>query len=561
MNKETFFNYIEKDYILKFFLYLLFTLLLLTSCSNNDKKSTQPFSITMSSGLAPAFTSKVPVNARIILDVNETLDPATVNETNVYIQETNTTIHHPTSVTLLTLQITLQPVVHFKANTNYEVVVTTGVQTTDGISLSEDVVISFLTDGTVDSLEPVFLSSLPKNNALNVQPFSHIIFEFNEPLSPLTIDASTISVFNTDLMPILGKIETTGSIISFIPLSDLTEGNYTVSVDESTISDLAGNLALSVNDINFTVAKSKTLIDLASFYNTNTYNVGATINNLNSVDDIIFVGSENGLFIIQHNTPEDNNTNFTLRSHLSSDALGSVYDVDAHLTSGRAYIGSSKGVSIFDITDLDAPSLLSFYPTTYPVYGIDANETNLYAAASLQGFIGLDISDELSPKLLFTRPTTSTAFDVKIYDYNGQGLILSDYADGIVKATIDGNTSEASSTSSPIRQLADSSNTYSLYAAGGITGTYSIDFLSTLSVGPYNPPSSYTMQVCYGINSGMRHSIERNVGINDHQSNYYNSSQDLISLTCIESKNDLGITFVVTAERSGKLSTLQTSGY
>jgi len=553
--------------------YLLSLLLVffITSCSNDRQDNDtikEPFSIKLASGLAPKVTDTVPVNSRIILDINTSLNTATVNDATIYIHEINSSQKHPINVLLQKKKIIIKPIVYLNPTTHYEVVVTTNVKTITGAQLSKNHIISFLTESAVDFDKPQLIVSLPLNGQYSVREYTNIILEFDEPLSPLSIDTNTISLKNIDFKPIPCDIKVSGALISCKPLTNLPDGNYSISVNSNTIKDLAGNIASPINNINFNVT-AREAGDLDSEL-IEGYDLNVTINNITSENNILFTGTEDGLYIIKYNTTYDSNynsnldvnTSFTFLSHLSADILGSVYDIDTNLTTSRVYIASNTGISIVDISNINTPKLISFYPTKYPVYGIDANSTRLYVAASLEGFLGFDITDEKSPQLLFTRPTTSSAFDVKIYDLGYmKGLILSDYANGIIKATVNGDTFESSSTPSPARQLTDITANNYFYVATGTTGASRITIDSTLSLFSITstiPAASYVTKMCLGDNIM---SLENDLGINDNNSVYSRTLKDIASFTCIASTKDMDLTFIILAERNGKLFSTSAYGY
>lgn len=123
---------------------LFIMLLLLSGCGesfdNASQDSESAFNISLAPAFAPVSTTPVPVNAQLILHASAALDPATVNESSVYIQNTLRE-RQDAYITLLGQDILVKPKVYLTAFTDFEIVITTALTNTTGTHLAKTIVI------------------------------------------------------------------------------------------------------------------------------------------------------------------------------------------------------------------------------------------------------------------------------------------------------------------------------------------------------------------------------------------------------------------------------------
>ena len=420
-------------YILTVFLFIS----LFVGCNNEFKSQSEPFTITLISTSdiqhsAMRSATHVPVNARLILHSSDELKVSTVTSQNIYIQQVHGT-KVPLNLEYANQSITLLPILHLIPNTDYEIIITTTLQNSRGEHLSRNYTIPFTSNDQVDLTGPTLYNTLPQDSS-NVNPFVHLFLQFSEPISPIDFDPTAFKVYSepTYTIEVPGRVVLSGSLIHFIPDNNLLfETGYRIELITSSIYDLAGNpyLGGSQEVINFGVYASGsetntlTLPELVA-----PYELGGIAYTIKSDGNILFVGGENGLHIYQY----DNNT-LQLQSHLSYETVGAVYSTDFNATTQRLYIASSKGFHIVEKQMFSEARVLSSYPVynTYqnqvPVYGLTVQNNKAYLAASSEGLIGLDISNELRPRSLFRIDTDGTAFDV----INMDGMLaLADFDQG-----------------------------------------------------------------------------------------------------------------------------------
>jgi len=505
-----------------FFLTMIMTFITI-GCSDNPNTSTDSetekllaYTVKLSPSLAPAAYTPIPVNAQLLLDVSTALDPATVTDSSVYIQDV-TGKRHLADVTLVGNQIVLQPKVYFTGDTTYEVVVTTDVNTTAGESLSRNAIISFTSGATIDTTSPTLVTTLPSGTD-KPEPFGIIYFQFSETLSPL-LDPTLLRVYDpVNDLNVLGTTKFSGSLISFTPDDNLTfSKQYIVELNTSSITDLSSNPYNGpvLEDFNFTVTTLANAKPIATYTESNqTLDLNTTVNCIYALDPTVvnatatdlFFGTEDGLKIATFDLNESDfqASTLTVKGSLDLATVGIVYDMELNVTTKRAYLASSKGLFILDINDTNNPLVINQFKTLdlegkmVPVYGLDVEGSHLYAAATNLGIYDLSILDETNITTLFQADTNGTAFDVV---YNDGSLFVSDYnknfkhfdLNGTLQAPLNPNIL---GTTHNIISYFDSGNyAYVSMSAAGIRGLGFIDnYTGTYTIGAAATPS-YTSQL------------------------------------------------------------------
>ena len=515
-------------------LILTFILLFTFGCSdtsqNNEEVSHKPFTIRLAPSLAPNHNTNIPVNSILLLDVSTTLDPSSITDTTVYIQDVHGN-HHPSDISLVSTQnqIVIQPKVYLSGSSAFEIVVTTQVITTAGEHLTQNSRTSFVTGVAIDTTAPTLVGTLPQDGEIDMERFGIIYFQFSEPLSPL-IDSNLIRMYDTlNDINITGTIKRSDRHLSFTPESNLSYGvPYRVELNTSSITDMSSNnfSGQAIETIDFNVTTTVPLDWIKTYKETTKmFNTSNTVNCIYDNNWTLYIGHENGLSIV---TFDVNDTNFTassfnFNSQLTALEIGSVYDINFNLTTKRAYLATSKGIYIVDINDRSNIFVVTSYlttddNTTVPIYGINLVGDNLYLAATTLGLIDLNISDEQNITVIFNRNTNGIAFDVIL---NAAGnIIVSNYDQNFTFYTSDGtqlppSTSNKTGTTHNISTYTDSYGSATEMVAGGISGLVYIDEYYNISNNNYITPS-YVSQVritpmSFGVGKGF--GIIKSLGI------------------------------------------------
>ena len=408
------------------FLYIIFTLFFFYGCSDESaikKDTVQNFEVSLSPSLGGGYVPAVDVDAQIVVYPTVELNMSTVNTNSVFIRETGSgdrpiqevkAFHTPTNEALL-----ITPLLHLIEYTDYEIVVTTDVATLSGAHRSEDAIISFTTSAEEDNEAPSLVSTLPENGSLSEsEPYTSICFQFSEPISPLDVSSLDVNVTpqtGTE-PPIGGEIVISGSLLTFVPDRNLTDGSsYIAKLDTTHIFDLAGNAYAdgSFIDIAFDV---NTVANVLPFFGGADLNIGVQANVMKSVGSSIIMGTENGIEVLGY----DNNATGNKLSRLasfSSPQLGAVYSLKIDMALNVLYVSSATGFSIIDISSstmsiLSHIDILNEFGHYLPIYGLDTVSGHAYLADPWIGITDINISDTLSPAIIAQEYTNGIAFDV-----------------------------------------------------------------------------------------------------------------------------------------------------
>lgn len=427
--------------------YLFISLLFLYGCSDNNTQENRQavFNISLSPALSGSFPTLIPINSQMVVYTTEPLDYSTVNAQNVYIHNKSNNTRVPSNVKKLSTTtgqaIAIKPLVYLQPGNDYDLVVTTDVATETGAHRNADAIISFTTGSQLDTTPPTLISTLPKAGTQQyVESYAVISFQFSEPLSPIAAENIQIKIKEqgpTTAPSIEGRLHLSGSLLSFVPDENLSYGAYYIAeLNTTNIIDLAGNTynGAPIETVDFNVNPAIDAKPISSFNGVKDYNLSLEINTLISSQNELFVGSANGLDIFTFDnaaTP----TKLVHRSHLENIDLGSVYSIALDNATQRAYLGTSTGFTVVDITDLNRTSIISHLETLntngyyVPVYGLSFDQDHLYLAASSLGVIDVNISDITAPTILQSKSTQAPAFDISII--NGTDLALSSYGNGL----------------------------------------------------------------------------------------------------------------------------------
>ena len=525
---------------MRWFYFYLLIIFLSTGCSNtsdNTLKDEAPaFTIKMAPSFAPAANTPVPVNSTLLLEVSKPLDPSTVNGTTVYLQNV-TGEHLPASVVYVNSNenpnIVITPAIYLLPQTTYEIIVSTEVTTTEGEQLSQKASIPFTSDVSIDSTPPTLVTTLPLANA-TPEPFGIIYFQFNENLSPF-LDQNLLRVYDNN-GDISGSTKFAGAFISFTPNSNLSNSTqYFVELNTSSITDLSSNsyVGSELVDFNFTVIDSgnqKPLIHPSEV--DQTLIINSTVNCIKPLSTTItaglqpdlYIGTESGLKIVTFtlNTTDFNASTFSVLASLNTKQVGIVYDIDLNITTHRAYLASSQGIYILNINNSNHPVILNHFPISdanninVPAYGLDQVGSHIYVAATTEGLIDLNISNENNITEIFRADTNGTAFDVEL---GGTSLYTSDY-DNVIKA-FDMSANPVtipvplvfSRTHNLFTYYHSASGTRIIVAAGGISGLSYVDINYGFDSDAIPTPSYTSKVIHHDTNISNSFAVLKDLGI------------------------------------------------
>jgi large repetitive protein len=201
--------------------------------------------------------SGVPTNVVIGVQFNQTLNPATVNTTNVQCTQSGSI---PITVNLVGGGTIIQilPTAVLAPNTSTQCQIGSGVQGANGLTFPGTAPF-FTTGAGTDTTAPTMLSASPLNSLTNIGDNSDVDIVFSEPINPLTISGSTIQLSGGGITEVpdsisIGNNNSQVLMVPHVPLPDSTLMTLTIS----GVTDLAGN-ALVPQTTHFTTGIGPTL--------------------------------------------------------------------------------------------------------------------------------------------------------------------------------------------------------------------------------------------------------------------------------------------------------------
>lgn len=244
---------------------------------------------TLTTLTAPVVISTDPADKALNIELLKTvtatfsmpMDPLTIVADNFTIY--NGTIPIGGIISYSGSTVSFNPLSTLLPNTEYTCTITTGVKNIAGIPMANDFIWTFT---TASVSAPMVLSTDPSDNATDVDLSKTITATFSMPMNPLTINATSLTVFH-GAIPIGGTISYSGSTASFDPLSDLLPGTvYTCTITTGVQNETGVPMA---NDYiwSFTTASNPVppIIDLgsASIFGAFGGNAGVTNQGINTV--------------------------------------------------------------------------------------------------------------------------------------------------------------------------------------------------------------------------------------------------------------------------------------
>jgi len=423
---------------------LIAILYLFSACNSYEESSLteeRPLDIRLAPVSSTGVSEVIPVNAQIILHVSSEIDPQSLTQESLYIEDSQ---HNRlfSEISLTAQTILLKPLRYLPPDADLFIIATTSIQTREGKSLSKEVRLSFRSGpATGDTTPPLYLGDSFSYNANPIHPDTVLYFQFDEAISPLGVTDDTIRVYIPDpLERVPGTVGVLGSLLYFRPdqpfsklTSPNTDAGYGIYLDiNGSLTDLSGNVNSDAQRY-FEVYADTLAAPLEPVLpiNTDTYDYDGTVYSIENNGSTLFLGGDRGLQLCHYDSTVHS---FTPLSTLMTPEMGEIYAISQDSELPHLYLATSKGVAIIDISDLKEPEQIGFYPTETPVYGVDRFREHLYLAATLSGMVDLNISTPSTPRLINTYPTQGIAFSVLSTPSSGYGdyVSLSDFDKGMV---------------------------------------------------------------------------------------------------------------------------------
>jgi tripartite motif-containing protein 71 len=187
-------------------------------------------------------TNNAPINSKVTVQFDTPVDILTVNSASFSLVESvsgtrvsgNFSFDFNDRVVIFTPSSNLNPL------TIYTLSMTSAIESAEGVPFSQ-LSWSFTTGGLADTVSPTITIS-PPNGATQVPVNAWIVFGFSEPMNPISINSSTITVANNGLS-VSGNITLSqqNTVATFTPISSFLPNSVVNVTLSRKVTDVAGN--------------------------------------------------------------------------------------------------------------------------------------------------------------------------------------------------------------------------------------------------------------------------------------------------------------------------------
>ncbi|MHB9131213.1 MAG: ice-binding family protein [Armatimonadota bacterium] len=195
-------------------------------------------------------STNVPINRKITAAFSEVMNPSTLASPAGSFTLTELLSGNAVAgvVTYIDTTATFTPTSNLAADTTYTATVTTGARDLAGNTLANNMVWTFTTGASADTVAPTVSSTTPVNADTGVAVNANITATFTEAMNPVTI-ASPATSFTLKTSvggnAVTGIVTYIGTTATFTPTNVLAaETAYTATVT-TEVMDLAGNILAS----------------------------------------------------------------------------------------------------------------------------------------------------------------------------------------------------------------------------------------------------------------------------------------------------------------------------
>ena len=210
------------------------------------------------STMSPAdVETDVALNQAIVITFSEPMDKSTINSSTVIVKQGTTPVSG--AVTYTGTTATFTPASNFKANTVYNVTLTTGAKDLAGNAIASNTLSSFTTGAAADVALPMVNATDPQNAATAIARNKIVALTFNETMDATTINIETFTV-KQGSSPVAGTVSYSGMTAKFTPTNILAASTtYTATITKGA-KDLAGNALAADVTWEFTTGGSSAVL-------------------------------------------------------------------------------------------------------------------------------------------------------------------------------------------------------------------------------------------------------------------------------------------------------------
>ncbi len=218
---------------------------------------------TVQESILPTILSSIPLNNAInvernkVIEINfsEEMNASTINDASFKLMKGPTVV--PGAITYSNATAKFTPTNLLEVGTIYTVTVSTAAQDLAGNALAIGYSINFTT--VLESTLPTILSTIPLNNAINIERNKAIEINFSEEMNASTINNVSFTLMN-GLTLVPGVVTYLATTAKFTPTNQLEANtNYTATITNAA-KDLAGNALAANTSWTFTTTSSATIL-------------------------------------------------------------------------------------------------------------------------------------------------------------------------------------------------------------------------------------------------------------------------------------------------------------
>ena len=208
--------------------------------------------------MTPQGTAPCPVGSTVTLQFDESLAPATVNGSSVFLADA---YGNPVAVAwqLSGNVIQLTPLAPLAWSTTYVVTVTQAVTDMTGNHLPAAIQRNFSTEAMADVVPPTIVDHSPANDAANVLANAVVKVTFSEPVAVASVTGSTLTLATLDGAQVAATVSASGSTATLQPASALA-WSTTYRVTVADVKDLAGNALANPGTWSFTTGTPPSVV-------------------------------------------------------------------------------------------------------------------------------------------------------------------------------------------------------------------------------------------------------------------------------------------------------------
>jgi hypothetical protein len=215
-----------------------------------------------------ANATGIELNRTVNITFSEAMDLTSLSATNFSLLQGTTAVAGAVSST--STKITFTPTANLEGSKIYTAILTVGAKDLAGNNLAANYTFSFTTVPPADVTPPLVSLSDPLNNATGVATNKAIAISFNEPMDPLTINSTTVTL-KQGTTAVAGTVTYAAKVATFTPSASLGVGlAYTATVSTGA-KDVAGNALAAALVLNFTTSANITPLAVVNLGSASNY--------------------------------------------------------------------------------------------------------------------------------------------------------------------------------------------------------------------------------------------------------------------------------------------------